>query len=266
MSQSNKKNTTMSPSLFMGRGDGKERTPKIRAEKTNAPPFGEPGPSNNQLLEAINGLKDEFGARIESLEATISDRVTHNLTSTVQNTVVQEVQRVCEPISQQVNHHQKLLDQLMKSQQRMEIDACKLNAVVTSVPSDTTREQLSDLIKSIESVPLPESTVFRKSKQGKVSSVLKFADVPSRNAYVKAFREANVKIGDSSLRISYEMPFFQKQQNDMLFEKMRAMKALHPGRMYRVDIRNRTITCDGHPVMYQTTTGEILPMSSTMDE
>ena len=267
MSQSQKRNV-LSPSQFMPSQDnGKERTPKQRSTgsgvtRTNAPPFGA---SNMQVLDAINGLKDEFNSRISALESTIADKVTENLTATVQTAVVQEVQRVCEPISHQVNHHQKLLEVVLKSQQRMEINECKLNAIVTKIPSDATDEKLTELMESVESVSMPVSIIHRKSKQGRKHSVLKFSDVMSRNAYVKSFRESNVKIGEHSLRIAYEIPPFQKRMNDLLFEKMRSLKTEHPNHVYRVDVKTKTITCDGQPILMQNSTGDIFPLSKDME-
>ena len=185
----------------------KERTPKQRPSnvKAPAPPFGS---ANVQVLEAISSLKNEFNSRIDSLESSIVDRVTQNITSTVQHTVTQEVQRVCEPITQQVNHHQQLLEVLLKSQQRMEINECKLNAVVTGIPSDTTNEKLTELIESIESAPQPTSVIHRKSRQGRKSSLLKFNDLESRNAYVKRFRDSGIKINS---KLHMKPPFFRRE-------------------------------------------------------
>ena len=264
MSQSSKKNT-LSPSQFMPSQDnGKERTPKQRnSTRTNPPPFA--GPSNVELLDAIKSLKTEFSARIDSLETTIADRVTEKINTTVQATVVKEVDRVCEPISQRVNQHQRLLEVVLSSQQRIEINACKLNAVVTGIPSDTSNEKVTELIESLDTVPQPVSEIQRTSRQGRKSSLLKFSDIESRNAFVKRFRDSGMKISDQAVRIAYETPPFQKRLNDLLFEKMRTLKSTHPGHSYRVDLRNKTIHCYDQPIMTQSTTGEIYPLSKDMD-
>ena len=52
--------------------------------------------------------------------------------------------------------------------------------------------------------------------------------------------------------------------NDLLFEKMRSLKLSHPGHVYRVDLRNKSILCDGQPILIQSTTGEIHPLSKDM--